>query len=31
MKVLGEDIYPIELMSADPIAQAVFADLQLSD
>jgi len=28
--VLGEDTYPIELMAADPIAQAICADLNLS-
>jgi len=31
IKILGEDIYPIELMAADPIAQEICADLQLSD
>ena len=31
VKILGEDIYPIELMAADPIAQEICADLQLSD
>jgi SAM-dependent methyltransferase len=31
IEVLGEDIYPIEFMAADPIAQAICADLQLSD
>jgi arsenite methyltransferase len=31
IKVLGEDIYPIELMGADPIVQAIRSDLSLSD
>lgn len=31
IKVLGEDVYPIELMAADPIAQAISADLDLSE
>jgi arsenite methyltransferase len=30
IKILGEDIYPIEFMAADPIAQAICSDLQLS-
>jgi arsenite methyltransferase len=30
IEIVGEDIYPIELMSADPVAQAISADLQLS-
>ena len=30
IKIVGEDIYPIELMTADPIAQAIYTDLQLS-
>ena len=30
IEVLGEDTYPIELMAADPIAQAICADLNLS-
>jgi arsenite methyltransferase len=30
IKVLGEDVYPIELMNNDPIAQAICADLNLS-
>ena len=30
-EVLGEDTYPIELMAADPIAQAICADLNLSE
>lgn len=29
--VLGEDTYPIELMAADPIAQAIRGDLNLSE
>ena len=31
IEVLGEDTYPIELMAADPIAQAIRADLDLSE
>jgi SAM-dependent methyltransferase len=31
IQVLGEDTYPIELMAADPIAQAICADLSLSE
>jgi len=31
IQVLGEDAYPIELMAADPIAQAIYADLDLSE
>ena len=30
IKVVGEDIYPIELISADPTLQAIYADLDLS-
>jgi arsenite methyltransferase len=30
IRLLGEDVYPIELMTADPIAQAICADLNLS-
>jgi arsenite methyltransferase len=30
IKVLGEDVYPIELINNDPIAQAICADLNLS-
>jgi arsenite methyltransferase len=30
IKVLGEDVYPLELMIADPIAQSICADLNLS-
>jgi arsenite methyltransferase len=30
IKVLGEDVYPIDLMAADPIAQAICADSNLS-
>ena len=30
IEVLGEDTYPIELMAADPTAQAICADLDLS-
>jgi SAM-dependent methyltransferase len=31
IKLLGEDIYPIELVAADPIGQAILADLNLSE
>jgi len=31
IQVLGEDAYPIELMAADPIAQAICAELNLSE
>jgi arsenite methyltransferase len=31
MEVLGEDTYPIELMAADPLAQAIRAELELSE
>jgi arsenite methyltransferase len=31
IRVLGEDAYPIELVAADPIAQAIYADLELSE
>jgi SAM-dependent methyltransferase len=31
INILGEDIYPIELMTADPIAQAICVDLKLSE
>jgi len=30
IEILGENLYPIELMSNDPIAQAICADLNLS-
>ena len=30
IELLGEDLYPIELMANDPIAQAICADLNLS-
>ncbi len=30
IEILGEDLYPIELMTNDPIAQAICADLNLS-
>jgi arsenite methyltransferase len=30
IKILGEDVYPIELMANDPIAQTICADLSLS-
>ena len=31
IEILGEDIYPIELMSADPVVQAISVDPQLSE
>jgi SAM-dependent methyltransferase len=31
IKIVGEDIYPLELMSADPMAQAICFDPQLSE
>jgi SAM-dependent methyltransferase len=31
IKLLGEDVYPIELMAADPIVQAIRTDLDLSE
>jgi arsenite methyltransferase len=30
VKIVGKDTYPIELMTADPIAQAMYAELRLS-
>jgi len=30
IRVLGQDTYPLELMAADPIAQPICADLNLS-
>lgn len=30
VEVVGEDTYPIELMAADPVGQAIYADLDLS-
>jgi arsenite methyltransferase len=30
MEILGEDTFPIELVAADPIGQAIFLDLNLS-
>ncbi len=30
IEVVGEDTYPIQLLSTDPVAQAISADLQLS-
>lgn len=30
IKGLGEEVYPLELMPKDPIAQAISADLNLS-
>jgi arsenite methyltransferase len=31
IRVLGEELYPLELMAADPIAQAITADVNLVD